>query len=252
MKSDLNIAKTLPTYFLSLICLFEFQFLNLTLLLSMLDFLLWFACHCMWLFLSLDPFSFNLTFFLFFLLSTPSSLSIVDSIVVPLYLCLMLECSFSRRRNSPFHHYHIFLCKLLKIQILKPPQMRSNQPIVRKETTNSLAKHIKENDSFWLRSKKSYLTWRRKALKATMRMNIPILDTDNLSTRHQSFIVVIDAIEIPTSVQEAMRSEHWTQAMREKMDTLERNSTWEIVDKREDKKALGCRWIFTMKHKVDR
>jgi len=29
--------------------------------------------------------------------------------------------------------------------------------------------------------------------------------------------------------------------MREKMDTLERNSTWEIVDKREDKKALGCR-----------
>jgi len=39
-------------------------------------------------------------------------------------------------------------------------------------------------------------------------MNIPILDTDNLSTRHQSFIVVIDAIEIPTSVQEAMRSEH--------------------------------------------
>jgi len=39
-----------------------------------------------------------------------------------------------------------------------------------------------------------------------------------------------------------LRSEQWTQARREEMDTLERNSTWEIVDKPRDKK-IGC-----MKH----
>ena len=38
---------------------------------------------------------------------------------------------------------------------------------------------------------------------------------DNLNNRHQIFVV--------------MRSEHWTQAPREKMDVLERNSTWEIL-----------------------
>jgi len=75
--------------------------------------------------------------------------------------------------------------------------------------------------------------------------------TDNLSYRHQSFIVAIDAIKIPTSIQEAMRSEHWTQAMREEMDAIERNSTWEIVDKPRDKKTVRCKWIFKVKHKAN-
>ncbi|XP_029129864.1 uncharacterized protein LOC109816369 isoform X2 [Cajanus cajan] len=75
--------------------------------------------------------------------------------------------------------------------------------------------------------------------------------TNNLSDKHRSFIAAIDATEIPTSIQEAMKLEHWTQAMKEEMNALERNSTWEIVDKPRDKKAVGCRWIFTVKHKAD-
>jgi len=31
-----------------------------------------------------------------------------------------------------------------------------------------------------------------------------------------------------------MKSEHWTQTMREEIDALERNSTWKIVDKPRD------------------
>jgi len=41
----------------------------------------------------------------------------------------------------------------------------------------------------------------------------------NLSNKHQSFIA---AIEIPTSNQEAMKSEHQNQAMREEMNALEK------------------------------
>jgi len=48
-----------------------------------------------------------------------------------------------------------------------------------------------------------------------------------------------------------MRSEHWTQAMREEINALQRNSTWEIVDKPRDKNTIACRWIFTMKHKAN-
>lgn len=37
---------------------------------------------------------------------------------------------------------------------------------------------------------------------------------ENLSNTYWSFIVVDNPIETPTSIQEAMRSEHWTQTMR--------------------------------------
>ncbi|RDX79062.1 putative mitochondrial protein, partial [Mucuna pruriens] len=33
--------------------------------------------------------------------------------------------------------------------------------------------------------------------------------------------------------------------------TLEKNSTWEIVNKTKDKRGVGCRWIYTMKCKSD-
>jgi len=39
-------------------------------------------------------------------------------------------------------HYHSFLCTILKIQVMKPPQMESNQTAMKK--TNSLAKNIKK------------------------------------------------------------------------------------------------------------
>jgi len=38
----------------------------------------------------------------------------------------------------------------------------------------------------------------------------------------------------------------------ERGDECIRNSTWEIVHKSKNKKVIGCRWIFTVKHKADR
>ena len=39
--------------------------------------------------------------------------------------------------------------------------------------------------------------------------------------------------------------------MNEEMGALERNETWEIVKKPKDKKAMGFRWIYTVKYKAD-
>jgi len=33
--------------------------------------------------------------------------------------------------------------------------------------------------------------------------------------------------------------------MKDEMRALERNSTWEIIDRLKDKKEFGCRWIYT-------
>ncbi|RDX62730.1 hypothetical protein CR513_58903, partial [Mucuna pruriens] len=69
--------------------------------------------------------------------------------------------------------------------------------------------------------------------------------TDHLSIQHQSFIIVIDVIKIPISVQEALKDENWVQVMKEEMKALEKNSTWEIVDRPKDKR------IYIVKCKFD-
>jgi hypothetical protein len=58
-------------------------------------------------------------------------------------------------------------------------------------------------------------------------------------------------VRIPSSVDEALKDRKWIQAMDEEMKALEKNGTWEIVERQRDKKPVGCRWIYTVKHKSD-
>ena len=39
--------------------------------------------------------------------------------------------------------------------------------------------------------------------------------------------------------------------MNEEMKSLQKNETWELVECPVGKKPVGCRWIYTMKYKVD-
>ena len=39
--------------------------------------------------------------------------------------------------------------------------------------------------------------------------------------------------------------------MREEMSALEKNKTWEIVERSKGKNIVDCKWIFTLKYKVD-
>jgi len=39
--------------------------------------------------------------------------------------------------------------------------------------------------------------------------------------------------------------------MKTKMEALEKNATWELVTLLDGKSTVGCRWIFTVKHKAD-
>jgi hypothetical protein len=39
--------------------------------------------------------------------------------------------------------------------------------------------------------------------------------------------------------------------MDEKMAALDVNANWELVALLEDKKAIGCKWVYKVKHNVD-
>ena len=55
----------------------------------------------------------------------------------------------------------------------------------------------------------------------------------------------------PKIVQEALNSKPWKDAINEELQALEKNKTQEVMDLPKGKKTVGCRWIYTIKYKVD-
>nr|GFC37107.1 putative RNA-directed DNA polymerase [Tanacetum cinerariifolium] len=57
--------------------------------------------------------------------------------------------------------------------------------------------------------------------------------------------------EIPSSFEQALKSEKWKKAMDDEMKALKKNKTWDQCALPQEKKPVGCRWIFTVKYKPD-
>lgn len=59
------------------------------------------------------------------------------------------------------------------------------------------------------------------------------------------------AVEIPKDIQDTLKVPKWRKVVLEEMDTLKKNGTWSVVKLLEDKKLIGCKWVFTLKYKAD-
>ncbi|RVW38185.1 Retrovirus-related Pol polyprotein from transposon RE1 [Vitis vinifera] len=77
------------------------------------------------------------------------------------------------------------------------------------------------------------------------------LSFKKFSPSHKAFLVSLNTISIPTTVSEALTNEKWKQAMNMEMKALEKNKTWELVKLPTGKKLVGCKWVYTMKFRVD-
>ncbi|GAB2287157.1 hypothetical protein Dimus_039808 [Dionaea muscipula] len=75
--------------------------------------------------------------------------------------------------------------------------------------------------------------------------------TSQLSKSNKAFVHLLSVVSIPNSLQEALDEPRWKAAMDEELSSLEKNATWRVVDLPADKKPVGCKWVYTVKHKAD-
>jgi hypothetical protein len=62
----------------------------------------------------------------------------------------------------------------------------------------------------------------------------------------QSHVAFLSMIE-PTNFEEARKEEDWIRAMNEELDQIEKNKTWELVPRPENKNVIGSKWVFKNK-----
>ena len=55
----------------------------------------------------------------------------------------------------------------------------------------------------------------------------------------------------PKTFAEASTNEHKIKAMEEKLDQIEKNETWELVPRPNNKNVIGMKWVFRNKMNED-
>lgn len=61
----------------------------------------------------------------------------------------------------------------------------------------------------------------------------------------------LNIVLIPNTLYKALTKSEWRNAVREEIDDLEKNKTWEIIERPKGKKLVGCKCVFTLKYKAD-
>jgi hypothetical protein len=62
----------------------------------------------------------------------------------------------------------------------------------------------------------------------------------------QSHVAFLSMTE-PKIFEESSQDDDWIKAMNEELDQIEKNNTWELVPRPEDKNVIGSKWVFKNK-----
>jgi hypothetical protein len=105
----------------------------------------------------------------------------------------------------------------------------------------------------WMAKKALKTPDNNNGVRRSTRVKYPvqILTYDGFVAHHYAYMVkVIQEVE-PTCFEQAIGNPKWDNAMDEKMAALDDNATWELVALPKDKKAIGCKWVYKVKHNAD-
>lgn len=66
-----------------------------------------------------------------------------------------------------------------------------------------------------------------------------------------AFTFQLSSVEIPNSVQKALKVPKWKEAMLEEMSALKKNHTWSVEALPAGKTTIGRKWVFIVKLNFD-
>ncbi|CAJ2666701.1 unnamed protein product [Trifolium pratense] len=118
-----------------------------------------------------------------------------------------------------------------------------------KESDESTSQHCHESElgDDQLPKKK-----KRKPVRSCTKYPLSnFISYSNLSSSFSAFTSKLSSVEIPKNVQVALEVPKWREAVLEEMKALEKNKTWSVMTLPDDKKTVGCKWVFTVKYNSD-
>ena len=68
---------------------------------------------------------------------------------------------------------------------------------------------------------------------------------------HTSLHVTLSSIPIPSNYFEVAKHDCWRAAMIEELRALQHNHTWNVVPCLAQVKAIGCKWVYSIKLRSD-
>jgi hypothetical protein len=80
---------------------------------------------------------------------------------------------------------------------------------------------------------------------------VQILIYDGYVTRHYAYMAKVVYDVQPICFEDVVGHALWDKTMDEEMVALDANRTWELVPLPEGKKAIGCKWVYKVKHNSD-
>ena len=77
------------------------------------------------------------------------------------------------------------------------------------------------------------------------------VSSHRLSKPFQAFVYSFDSITLPKTVDDALSSSSWRQAMEEELQALAQNHTWDLVPLPQGKHVVGNQWVYAVKEHSD-
>ena len=77
------------------------------------------------------------------------------------------------------------------------------------------------------------------------------LSYHRLSSPYSIFVSTLSSVSTSKSIKEALFHSEWKQAMVEEMEAFYSNGTWDLLTLPPGKSHVGCRWIYTVKVRLD-